>query len=86
MADAPEKKSLLEPNLALWDRIARAAIASVIVVAWYEGWLPADMAIAALVLAGALMVNGIMGKCGIYALMGFSTCKVKPHKAKHSKK
>ena len=86
MADAPEKKSFLEPNLALWDRVARAAVASVIVIAWYEGWLPADMAIAALILAGALLVNGIVGKCGLYALMGFSTCNVKPHKAKHSKK
>ena len=80
MAKAPEKKRLIEPNLALWDRVARAVVASVIVVCWYEGYIPADIAIAALLLAGALLVNGIMGKCGLYALLGFSTCKIKPPK------
>ena len=84
MADAPEKKRFLEPNLALWDRVIRAAVASAIVVAWYEGWIPADIAIGALILAGALLVNGILGKCGLYAMLGFSTCKVKP--PKHAKK
>lgn len=79
MADAPEKKRFLsEPNLALWDRIVRAAVASAIAVAWYLGYIPADIAMAALILAGALLVNGLMGRCGLYALMGFSTCKIKP--------
>jgi hypothetical protein len=84
--EAPEKKRLFEPNLGLWDRVARAVVASAIVVAWYLGYIPADIAIAALILAAALLANGVMGKCGLYALFGFSTCKVKPHKAKHPHK
>jgi hypothetical protein len=85
MTKTTEKKGFLsEPNLALWDRIARAVVASAIAVAWYLGYIPADIAMLSLLLAGALLVNGIMGKCGLYAMLGFSTCKVK--KPKESKK
>lgn len=85
MADTPEKKRLLpEPNLALWDRLARAVVASAIAIAWYEGYIPADIAMAALIIAGALFVNGLMGKCWLYGMLGISTCKIKP--PKHAKK
>lgn len=80
--DTEKKGFLSEPNLALWDRIARAVVASAICVAWYLGYIPADIAMLSLILAGALLVNGIMGKCGLYALLGFSTCKIKQPKEK----
>ena len=70
---------------AFSNRTSRCGtVASAIVVAWYESWIPADIAIGALILAGALLVNGIMGKCGLYAMLGFSTCKIRP--PKHHKK
>lgn len=81
MTKTTEKKGFLsEPNLALWDRIVRAAVASAIAVVWYLGYIPADIAIAALVFSGLLLANGLFGRCGIYALMGFSTCKIKKPK------
>lgn len=83
MADTTEKKGFwAEPNLALWDRVVRAAVASAIAIAWYLGYIPADIATAALIIAGALLANGIFGRCGIYALLGFSTCPVPPRKTK----
>ncbi|MEZ0224599.1 MAG: DUF2892 domain-containing protein [Alphaproteobacteria bacterium] len=85
MTKTTEKKGFLsEPNLALWDRIVRAAVASAIAVAWYLGYIPADIAVLSLMLAGALLVNGVMGRCGLYAMLGFSTCKIK--KPKEAKK
>jgi hypothetical protein len=82
MTKTTEKKGFMsEPNLALWDRILRATVASAIAVAWYLGYIPADIATLCLVLAGALLVNGVMGRCGLYALLGFSTCKMKKPKA-----
>jgi hypothetical protein len=83
MTDKTEKKGLFsEPNLATWDRALRIGVAAVIALAWAAGYIPADIAIGLLVLAGALLVNGVMGKCGLYALLGFSTCKIKKPKEK----
>ena len=81
MADTGEKKrSLVEPNLALWDRIARAVVAAAIAVAWLKGYIPADVAYIALLLGGALLVNGLFGRCALYSLIGFSTCKIPKRK------
>jgi hypothetical protein len=82
MADAEKKGLFSEPNLALWDRILRAAVAAAIAIAWYLGYIPADIAVGLLIFAGLMLANGIFGKCGVYALLGFSTCKVKPQKKK----
>jgi len=63
----------IPPNLALWDRLLRVAVAVVLLVLWYmgvlAGWLWP-------ILAGALLANALVARCGLYAALGFSTCKL----------
>ena len=65
-------------NLAAWDRGLRVAVAAMLIALWglhiLSGWL----GIAAMVLAGGLLLNAAMGRCGLYAALGFSTCPVPP--------
>lgn len=65
-------------NLGKWDRRIRIILGSVIIVSAlaYQSWWA--------LLGLALVINGLTGRCGGYALLGFSTakpCKVaKSHK------
>ncbi len=68
---------VIEPNLAWWDRAVRIAVAVVIVVACAKGFIPGGASWLALLLGGALLVNGIAGRCAIYSLLGLSTCKIR---------
>jgi hypothetical protein len=68
---------VVEPNLAWWDRAVRIAVAVAIVAACMMGYVPAGVAWLALLLGGALLVNGLAGRCAIYSLLGLSTCKIR---------
>lgn len=69
-------------NLALWDRLLRVAGAVVLLVLWHldvvSGWLWP-------ILACALLANALVGRCGLYAALGFSTCKLPPAKTPSDK-
>lgn len=64
-------------NLALWDRLLRVAVGVALLALWcldvLSSWLWP-------ILAGALLANALVGRCGLYAAVGFSTCKLPPHK------
>ncbi|MCX4191116.1 DUF2892 domain-containing protein [Methylophaga sp. OBS1] len=59
----------MQKNLANWDRLLRIFIgAAIIVIALYhQSWWA--------LLGLALILNGVTGRCGGYALFGFSTAK-----------
>jgi hypothetical protein len=59
----------MKKNLANWDRLLRIIIGTVIIVTalYYQSWWA--------LLGLALVLNGLTGRCGGYALFGFSTIK-----------
>lgn len=57
----------MKKNLGKWDRFLRILIGAVIMVValYYQSWW--------FLLGAALLLNGLTGRCGGYALFGFST-------------
>jgi len=57
----------MKKNLAKWDRLLRIILGTVIIVValYYQSWW--------FLLGAALLLNGLTGRCGGYALFGFST-------------
>lgn len=70
--------SSIPKNLAAWDRGLRVAVAAVLIALWASHVLTDWLGIAAMVLAGGLLLNAAMGRCGVYAALGFATCPVPP--------
>ncbi|MCX4186272.1 DUF2892 domain-containing protein [Methylophaga sp. OBS4] len=68
----------MNKNLGNVDRLLRIAVGTAIIVAtlYYQSWW--------VLLGLALLINGLTGRCGAYALFGFSTanksCDVPEHK------
>lgn len=65
-------------NLARWDRVLRVVLAGLLVALWWRGVVTGWAGILAMVLAGGLLLNAAMGRCGLYAAFGFSTCPLPP--------
>lgn len=72
--------SPIPKNLANWDRWLRVGVAAGLAGLWWAEVLTGWTGIAAMVLAGGLLLNAAMGRCGLYAALGFSTCPAPPHK------
>ena len=70
--------SPIPKNLATWDRWLRVIVAAVLIALWGLHILTGWIGIAAMVLAGGLLLNAAMGRCGFYAALGFSTCPLPP--------
>jgi hypothetical protein len=58
---------MMKKNLGNWDRFLRIVIGTVIIAValYYQSWW--------FLLGAALLLNGLTGRCGAYALFGFST-------------
>lgn len=63
-------------NLGTADRILRTLAAGVIAFLWWRGIVTGWPAILLMMLAGGLLLNSVMGRCGLYAALGLSTCKI----------
>ncbi|MEZ0262338.1 MAG: DUF2892 domain-containing protein [Alphaproteobacteria bacterium] len=69
-----DTKKTIPHNLANWDRALRVVLGCAMLGYWaftgFAGYLWP-------ILGVALLVNAAMGRCGAYALFGFSTCPIK---------
>lgn len=72
--------SPIPKNLANWDRWLRVAVAAGLIGLWAAHVLTGWLGIAAMVLAGGLLLNAALGRCGLYAAFGFSTCPLPPRR------
>ena len=61
-------------NVGTLDRIVRFALAIVFAALYFTGTLTGTWGIVALVAGGAMLVTGVVGFCGLYALLGIRTC------------
>lgn len=69
-------KMLTTRNVGAFDRMLRTLPAILVGLAWYSGWIGGWLAVVLTVIAGMLLVTGLLGACSIYYLLGFSTCPV----------
>ncbi len=63
-------------NEGIADRILRVVIGSVALVTGYF-WLTGTMQIISYVVGAAALATGLVGFCGLYTLLGISTCAIK---------
>ncbi|MCM2267299.1 MAG: DUF2892 domain-containing protein [Elusimicrobiales bacterium] len=61
-------------NVGQLDRVIRAVTGFALLFAAYKAEGPAVYILA--VAAGAAIITGLIGYCGLYKLLGINTCKV----------
>lgn len=67
---------MIKQNEGTLDRIIRVVVGIVALYVAYA-YLAGPMQIGAYVVGVAALITGIIGYCGLYALLGISTCPVK---------
>jgi hypothetical protein len=68
---------IMKKNIGTTDRLIRLLMAVVLLVLYFTGVATGVWGIAALIGAGLLSVTALVSFCGLYALIGISTCPVK---------
>jgi hypothetical protein len=68
----------MKKNMGNTDRLIRIAIAAVLLVGSLMDLFPSTLNIVALIVAAMLILTSFTTFCGIYALFGWNTCKIKP--------
>ena len=68
-------------NVGTPDRVIRAVLAAVVLIAAGVVGLPSGLGIGLLVLAAVLLGTAAVGFCPLYRLLGFSTCPVPSRRA-----
>ena len=67
----------MKKNIGNTDRLIRIAIAAVLLVGSLMDLLPSTLNAVALIVAAMLILTSFTTFCGIYALFGWNTCKIK---------
>jgi hypothetical protein len=67
----------MKKNMGNTDRLIRIAIASVLLIGSLADLFPSTLNVAALLVAVILVLTSFTSFCGLYALFGWNTCKVK---------
>jgi hypothetical protein len=74
----PKPKILMmKKNIGNTDKLIRLLIALVIAVLYFMNLISGTLAIILGVVALAMVVTSLVNFCGLYAIFGWSTCKVK---------
>jgi hypothetical protein len=66
----------MKKNMGTTDRTIRILIAVTLSVLYFTGVLGGGMGIAALIVAGVMLLTSLIGFCPLYTLVGISSCKV----------
>lgn len=67
----------MKKNMGNADRLIRIAISAVLFIVSLIGLLPSTLNAVALIVAAMLFLTSFTSFCGLYALFGWNTCKVK---------
>mgnify|MGYP006267644387 CR=1 FL=1 len=65
-------------NVGSVDRIIRLVLAGVLGYLYFAGVVSGTLGIVLLVLGAIALITGLVGTCGLYRLIGVSTCKMQP--------
>lgn len=70
-------KVIMNKNIGTTDKIIRLIVAALIAVLYLTNVISGTAGIVLLVLAIVLVATSLVSFCGVYALFGLSTCKVR---------
>jgi hypothetical protein len=68
---------MMNQNVGSLDKFIRIAIAGALILLYFTSVLTSTIGIVSLVLGVGLLLTSITGFCGLYSVLGISTCKVK---------
>jgi hypothetical protein len=74
------KMNFGEKNVGDGDKAVRAVVAIALIVSVAGGYVGAPLSYAAILLALVMAATAALGTCGLYSLVGISTCAVKQKK------
>ena len=64
----------MKKNIGTFDSVIRFVVAAVLVLLIYLETITGTIAVVAGIAASAFVITGIIGWCGLYALLGIRTC------------
>jgi hypothetical protein len=67
----------MKKNVGSTDKIIRVILAALIAILYLTNVISGTLAIVLLVFAVILVLTSFLSFCGIYTLLGISTCKLK---------
>jgi hypothetical protein len=68
----------MKTNIGKTDRILRIIVSLVLSVLYFTGTIGGIVGLVLLLIGGALLATAFLQFCGIYSLLGISTCKMPP--------
>jgi len=73
---ATERRYDMVRNEGNLDRILRALVGALLLVAWIAGWTTGTLALVLGIVGVVLVATAAVGFCPLYRLFGISTCPV----------
>ncbi len=67
----------MKKNIGSVDKVIRILIAITIVILFFTNVISGTLGIILLILAGMFLITSLIGFCGLYTILGISTCKIK---------
>ena len=67
----------MKKNVGNSDKIIRLIIAAILAVLYFTGTVTGTLGIVMAIAAGVLVMTTLISFCGLYAVLGISTCKMK---------
>ena len=67
----------MKKNVGTSDKVIRFIIAGIVLLMYLTGFVTGTLGVILLVLAGILVLTGLIGFCGLYAVLGINTCNIK---------
>lgn len=67
----------MKKNIGNTDKLIRLAIALLIAILYFLNVITGTLAIILGIVAVALVITSLLNFCGLYAILGISTCKTK---------
>jgi len=65
----------MKKNVGNTDKWVRVILALIIIALFFGNVISGTLAIVLLIVAGIFILTGFIGFCGLYTLLGISTCK-----------
>jgi hypothetical protein len=67
----------MKKNVGTVDKIIRLLVATVLAILYFTGVVSGTLGIVLLIVAVVFAATAFIGFCGLYTLLGISTCPVK---------
>ncbi len=67
----------MKVNESTLDRIIRVLVGIILAILFATHIVAGTLGIILLIIAAILLLTGLVGTCGIYAMLGISSCKTK---------